>query len=228
VHELLRRSAAHVVVVDLDNPEFDAETRHHLERVLRLRSGTDITMTDGRGRWRSGRTGVEVTPTSDVFSEPRLMPAITIACALTKGDKPELTVQKLTEIGVDTIMWFESDRSVVQWDARKHLAVAERLGRIARSAVEQSRRCYLPTIEIGVRFDDLVARSDAALGETTGRALSLDRACVLVGPEGGWSERERATDTPLVALGDHVLRAETAAIVAGALLVNARRDKAPV
>ena len=144
---------------------------------------------------------------------------------MTKGDKPEFTVQKLTEIGVDTIVWFESDHSVVRWDQHKRSAVAARLERIVRGAVEQSRRCYLPTVEVGCSFDNLAARSDAAMGETTGRAVSLERTCVLVGPEGGWSERERSAALRLVALGDYVLRAETAAMVAGALLVNARRDK---
>ena len=71
MHVALRRSTAHVVVADVDLPELDAESRHHLERVLRLRPGTEITVTDGAGQWRTCITGANLATTSAVFVEPR-------------------------------------------------------------------------------------------------------------------------------------------------------------
>src|SRR4029078_8429780 len=130
------------------------DDRHHLERVLRLRAGDELTVADGAGRWRSCRFGRVVDPTGDVAVEAQLAPAITIAFALTKGERPEWTVQKLTEVGVDRIVPFVADRSVLRGDAAKPARNAERLRRVARDAPMESRRTFRPPIEDVTGFAD--------------------------------------------------------------------------
>ncbi|MEN3273743.1 MAG: rRNA (uracil1498-N3)-methyltransferase [Actinomycetota bacterium] len=209
-----------VFVTDVEAPTLDDNDRHHLERVVRVRLGDAVVISDGRGRWRDGvlRADGVVEPTGDVQSTPTPAPSITIAFALTKGERPELAVQKLTELGVDRIVPFAADRSVVRWDearAESHLA---RLRRVAREAAMQCRRPWLPVVDEVADFATASQLPGAALADPSGSPPSLEHPTVLVGPEGGWSDDERARGLATVALGTHVLRAETAAITAAALL----------
>jgi 16S rRNA (uracil1498-N3)-methyltransferase len=117
---------------------------------------------------------------------------------------------------------FMADRSVVRWDEDKSVRNHTRLVTVAREAAMQSRRSWLPAVEPVAVFDDLARRAGAALAERGGRPPTLARPMLLVGPEGGWSERERGAGLPAVGLGPTVLRAETAAIVAGVALCGLR------
>ena len=213
---------AHVFVGDLDALELADDDHHHLARVLRLRPGDELTASDGAGRWRLCRFGTPLEPTGAIESDDAPQPELTVAFALVKGERPEWVVQKLTEIGVDRIVPFAADRSVVQWDDDKAARNHARLRTVAREAAMQSRRSWLPTVEAIAPFDDVARRAGAALTERGGRPPTLAHPVLLVGPEGGWSERERAAGLPTVALGPTVLRAETAAIVAGAALSGLR------
>src|SRR6185436_10016783 len=85
--------------------------------------------------------------TGDLAQEPALAPRLAVAFALTKGDKPELVVQKLTELGVDRIVPVLAERSVSRPDSDRAAGVAERWRRIAREAARQCRRATLPAIE---------------------------------------------------------------------------------
>ena len=212
-------AAPHVLVDDVEAPVLSDDARHHLDRVRRLRDGDALTVTDGRGAWRAARFRgrAEVDPDGSVITVPAPAPEVTVAFALTKSDKPDLVVQKLTELGVDRIVPFRADRSVVRWDETKAARQHERLVAIARSACEQSHRCWLPVVEPVTDVADLAARGAVRLDRGP-VGVSLDRPVVAVGPEGGWSDRERAALPDAAGLGPHVLRAETAAITAGALL----------
>ena len=86
----------------------------------------------------------------------------------------------------------------------------------------QSRRSRLPEIRVGVPVAEAAAGAGAVLAHPGGDPPSLERPVVLVGPEGGWSDAELAGPAPLCSLGPTVLRAETAAVVAGTLLASAR------
>lgn len=213
-------------VDDVGRPELALADRHHLERVLRLRQGDEITVSDGAGSWRLSRLGPRgsLEPAGEARVEPRPEPTIAIAFALTKGERPEWTVQKLTEVGVDRIIPFVAERSVVNWDGDKAATHSERFRRIAREAASQCRRVWLPHVDDVARFQDLVARPGAALADAGGRPPSLEHSLLLTGPEGGWSEGELAAagGLPRVVLGPHVLRAETAALAAGTLLCGLR------
>lgn len=213
----------HVFVDDVERPRLDEGDRHHLERALRVRPGDTFTVSDGRGRWRLCRLGAAgPEPVGEVVEVAAPAPALTVAFALTKGQRPELTVQKLTELGLDRIVPFAAARSVVRWDADRSERHVERLGRVAREAAMQCRRVHLPEIAGVVDFPAAAAIPGAVLADRGGRALGAGDTAVLVGPEGGWDEGERACGLPAVDLGPHVLRAETAAIAAGTLLAALR------
>ena len=213
----------HVFVDDVGAPVLADDDRHHIERVLRTRIGEEVTVADGSGGWRrcvlAGAGRLE--PVAEPEHLQRPSPALSIAFAITKGDKPELTVQKLTELGVDRIVPFTAARSVARWDgdrAERHL---DRLRRVAREAAMQSRRAWLPVIDDVVTFAAAAQMPGAALADAGGPPPTLVHPVVLIGPEGGWADDERA-GRPVVGLGDHVLRAETAAIAAATLLTAIR------
>ena len=220
-----RSAAAQVLVADLAEPELDRDAAHHLGRVLRLRAGDEVCATDGAGGWRSctfdGAASLE--PRAEVEQAPAPTSPVTVGFALVKGAKPEMVVQKLTELGVDRIVVFAARRSVVRWDDERSAKHLERLARVAAEACAQSRRLWLPSVEVGQLADLL--RDGAVAADAGGRALRAGDRAVVVGPEGGWDDDELrdadGTDAR-VALGEHVLRAETAAITAGALLTTLR------
>jgi len=216
---------AFAFVEDLDAPELAPADRHHLDRVLRLRPGAEIVVGDGAGRWRRARFGDPITVDGDVVVEDRPRPVLTVAFAVIKGDRPEWVVQKLTELGIDTIAPFVAERSVVRWEAPRAARQLERFRAVARGAAMQCRRAWLPSVSPVTGFDAVAALPGAVLAERGGAALGPDHHVVLVGPEGGWSPDERSRGLPAVRLGDHVLRAETAAIAAGVLLAAIRAGR---
>ncbi|MCU4187313.1 16S rRNA (uracil(1498)-N(3))-methyltransferase [Acidiferrimicrobium sp. IK] len=242
-----------------DDVALEPADAHHLGRVLRLRSGEPVVASDGRGSWRqcvyAPPGGLDAT--GPVVSENPPAPAIAVGFVPTKGDRPEWTVQKLTELGVDRIVIVSSGRSVVRWDgerAARHLA---KLREVARQAAMQSRRVWLPIVEGVAGFADLAAgswpagsspagsgsavlpaavavagggghRTAWSLAAPGGEAPALGSAAcgaavgILVGPEGGWTPEEESVGLRKVGLGELVLRAETAALAAGALLAGLR------
>lgn len=216
------RALPFAFVDDLEAPELDDGERHHLERVRRLRAGDALTVGDGRGSFRLVRFGPVLDVAGPVQHAPREAPAITIAFALTKVGKSELAVEKLTELNVDVIAPFVAERTIVRWDDAKAARNVERWRVIAREAAAQAHRPWLPTVADVVTFADVAALPGASLADPDGEPPSLEHAVVLVGPEGGWAAEELAAATHRTRLARTVLRAETAAVVAGALLVALR------
>ncbi|MEM9465611.1 MAG: RsmE family RNA methyltransferase [Actinomycetota bacterium] len=212
-----------MLVESVDVPVVDGDDRHHLDRVLRLRDGDPLTVGDGAGRWRRCRWGASVEPVGDIVTVDPPTPRLGVAFALIKGGRPELVVQKLVELGIDDIRPFTAARSVVRWDDTKAAKNHVRLERVAREAVMQCRRVWIPIIHPPVGFAEVAALPGSARADRDGSAPTSTHTTVLVGPEGGWTDEERAVDLPVVGLSNAVLRAETAAIAAGALLA-ARRD----
>ena len=209
-------------------PVLEEDDRHHLERVLRLRDGDIVTVADGGGGWRRCTLGAggRLDPDGEVVHEPAPAPLVTVAFALTKGERPELAVQKLTELGVDRIVVFPAARSVARWDADRAVRHLERLRRVARGAAVQSRRARLPEVSDLGSLPSLLEEQGAAIADPGGDPPSLALPMIVVGPEGGFTAEERALARATVRLGPHVLRAETAAMAAGALLVALREGVA--
>ena len=218
-----------VFVADLHAPVLTTEDEHHLGRVLRLRAGDALVVGDGAGRWRPATFGPSLEPTGAVEQALPPSPPIGVAFGLTKGDKPELVVQKLTELGVDRIVPFRAARSVVQWDEAKADKATLRWRAVARAAAMQCHRPWLPQVDPVTELAVVLAERGVALADRGGRPLGLDTPVVVVGPEGGWAPEERATAARLgvasVVVGDHVLRAETAAVTVAALLAALRAGR---
>jgi 16S rRNA (uracil1498-N3)-methyltransferase len=217
VNPALRSSAAHLFVPSVDAPDPSQDDVHHLFRVLRLRDGEVVTVSDGAGGWRStvARAGTLVVD-GEVHREPPPQPC-RIAAAIPKGDRAEWMVQKLTEVGATDIVLLHCARNVVRWEGERGAKQLARLQRVAREAASQSRRVWLPAVRGPVPFAEAAGWSGAVLAEPDGDAQLGDDVgadLVLVGPEGGFSADELAAPIAHVRLLPNVLRVETAAVVA--------------
>lgn len=236
--DALRNSVAHVFVDHLDTPVLSDNDEHHLSRVLRLRDGESVTASDGRGGWRScvWADGT-LRASGDVVTVAAPAQRIGVAFVPVKGDRNEWSVQKLTEIGVDDIILLAPTRhSVVRWsDADKQL---RKLRVVAREAAMQSRRVWLPAVSGLVTLADALAMPGAAVADPAASLAAPGAApaspatpnlaspvLIVVGPEGGFDDDEIPANVPRVSLGDTILRAETATLVAATLLA-ARRSAA--
>jgi 16S rRNA (uracil1498-N3)-methyltransferase len=239
-------AAAQVFVDDPAHPVLSPDDAHHLGRVLRLRAGEEVVVSDGAGHWartrwagggeERGAKGVHGAlvalcdgdgPGGDgsVQFEEAPSPALTVAFAPTKGERPEWVVQKLTELGIDRVVPLVSERSVVRWSGARGQGAVARLRRVAREAAGQCRRVWLPEITDVVRFDalgGLGSPGEVGLAQLSGDRLRATQLVVAVGPEGGWSADELGSGLPTVGFGLSVLRAETAAVTAAALMVSLR------
>jgi 16S rRNA (uracil1498-N3)-methyltransferase len=228
-------ASAQAFVDDVANPSLGSDDVHHFGRVLRLRAGEEVIISDGAGHWaralwQSGALEAQRDATGpggdgSVQFEPQPAPALTVAFAPTKGERPEWVVQKLTELGLDRIVPLVSERSVVRWSGNRGHGAVERLRRVAREAAAQCRRVWLPEVGDVVTFAELAGLGGAGqvvLAQLSGDRPSVTQRVVAVGPEGGWSGDELGSGLPTVGFGLSVLRAETAAVTAGALMVSLR------
>jgi 16S rRNA (uracil1498-N3)-methyltransferase len=230
------RAAAQVFVASLDTLELAPEDAHHLGSVLRLRPGEHVVAADGAGGWRlctvavappprgRGRPAVELKASGEITRAERPAPALTVAFALVKGDRPDWAVQKLTELGVDRIVPLLAGRGVVRPSGEAASARSARLRRVAREAAMQCRRLFLPEVAELTPLAELLATpaGGVAVADAGGVSPSLEWPTVVVGPEGGFEDGEIPPELPRVRLGPHVLRTETAAVTAGALLAALR------
>jgi 16S rRNA (uracil1498-N3)-methyltransferase len=231
-------ATAHVLVTALDDEvTVEGDDGHHLARVRRVRPGESLTAADGLGTWRPYEVAavegaaLELRACGDPRVEPELTPRLEVAFALTKAAKPETVVQQLTELGVDRIRPVRARRSVVRWDASRAEAALARLRRVAREAAAQSRRARLPVVDAPAELASLSGLPGLVLGDASvvGQGApewpSGGTWVVVVGPEGGL-EADEITQLGVVsrlAVGPHVLRAETAAVSAAAALAISRR-----
>ncbi|MCP5031227.1 MAG: 16S rRNA (uracil(1498)-N(3))-methyltransferase [Actinomycetia bacterium] len=211
-----------VFVDDLDTPELHPDDLHHFQRVLRLEPGQEITLGDGTGRWCRAEFGAMPIPTGPIASVTAPTSTVIVGFVPVKGTRPEWVVQKLTELGVDEIVPLVSTRSVVRWDQGRQDRQVQRMAMSARQACLQCRRPTLPRLGPVLGLAEfVVAHQGAVLADPGGRAPEAGDRAIAIGPEGGFTAEE-ATLAPLVALPGHVLRAETAALVAGTVLCGLR------
>jgi len=220
--------------------ELHGEDARHLTRVLRAEAGQRYEISDNQSAYlaeiaesRGDRVVFRIIEPIESVSLPLLL---TLCVALIKFDRFEWMLEKATELGVDRVLPIESARCEKGLlDASRKRA--ERWTRVARESSQQSRRVRSPEILPAVKFDrGLVIDADHRyfLEETTAPPLlqrlpdhrvPSDNVALLVGPEGGWidSERQAAATAgwKAASLGPLILRAETAAIAAIAVLANA-------
>ncbi|MFW6074160.1 MAG: RsmE family RNA methyltransferase [Chloroflexota bacterium] len=211
--------------------ELSEDQTRQIRRVLRARVGDSIAVFDGSGaEGQATITDLDGTQAGyriDVVSRPKREPQleITVGLALIKGDRFELGLQKLTEVGVRSIVPIVADRSVVAWqDQDVWERRSARLNRIIVEAAEQSERVTLPDLHSPVPLESFLQSHEviAMVERLNARPLTSievgDHVALAIGPEGGWSERERELINDSAAatatLGSLIMRAETAAIVA--------------
>ncbi len=190
--------------------ELTPEKRRHLERVLRLSSGAELTYTDGAGC--SGEGVLEAGRVIRGQESFRERPSnLTLAVAPPRSTaRARFVVEKLSELGVARLLWIETERSAgspPRLEKSRSWSIA---------ALEQSLGAWLP--EIGdARLADVenVWLADQG-GKPWPRGGFEANDVVAIGPEGGWTDREKA-DHNLVSLGKPIFRVETAAVVAAVL-----------
>jgi len=222
--------------------ELTGDEAHHAVAVRRMRVGEAVVLTDGRGRRATGEvadTGKRrlLVKVTEVAEQPEPTPAITVVQAIPKGDRGELAVEVLTEVGVATLVPWAASRSVAVWKGERAAKSLARWRSTAREAAKQARRSWFPQVTemagtAGVL--DLVAAADLAVvlhEEATGPlppAPATGNVLVVVGPEGGVSPEELdalvAAGAVPVRLGTEVLRTSTAGLAAvSALLAGTAR-----
>lgn len=219
----------------------EGDEAEHLTRVLRAEPGQQFEICDGARLYlgeiiEARRRSVRFRIVNELeVAEPAVR--IVLLLSLIKFERFEWAVEKATELGVETIIPVQADRSEKGLELAA-LKRVERWRKIARAAGQQSRRVHLPAILPPVSLREALAdpaQNRFYLEETPGCPLLLQAAlalperkpgakvAALVGPEGGWTDRERAhlADWTPVSMGPQILRAETAAVAAVAALAQA-------
>lgn len=230
----------------------------HLRDSLRVGKGETISIFNGRGSeflatvLDIGRREVLIQVTEAVKAVPESPLKLTLILGLTKGAKPELVLQKATELGVSTIIFYEAVRSVKRHDSdgSKLEKKQDRFRRVTIEALKQSGRSVLPEVSLYDGVDTLLESLDINVGVKValhcdtgkGRDTALDtvilkdvlndflgnRVCALIGPEGGLSDEElsklRDAGFTIASAGPRVMRAETAAIAIASIIQYACGD----
>ena len=215
----------------------DGDEGRHAVVVRRIRVGEEIVLTDGAGTAAT----CEVTATSratltarvsSVSVAPREEPTVTVVQAIPKGDRGELAVEVLTEVGVDRIVPWAADRCVAVWRGERAAKSRAKWQATAREAAKQARRAWFPTVAAmasTAEVAELLAAADLAvvLHEEASASLAglpvagAGSVVVVVGPEGGLTDAELDAFRPahVVRLGTSVLRTSTAGVAAVAALL---------
>lgn len=219
----------------------DGEEGRHAGRVRRAQPAEQLLVGDGRGTVchcqvvavLADRVQLQVIQVV-VIEAPQ--PSVTVVQALAKGDRAELAVELLTELGADTVIPWQADRSVSRWHDERASKGQQRWQRTARESAKQSRRAWVPVVEPLVDAGAVALRlRRAALAilldsDPQQPTISIDalpvpgsgEVVMVVGPEGGISTAERLAFTDAgalpVRLGSPVLRTSTAGAAALAAL----------
>lgn len=219
--------------------EVTGDEAHHAVAVRRLRVGEPVVLTDGEGAWAAGEiieTGKRQLSVSvqKVSREERPTPSIAVVQALPKGERGELAVAVLTEVGVETVVPWAASRSVAVWRGERAEKSLARWRATAREAAKQARRSWFPTVAPLESTVDVAARlaaadlavvlhEDATLPLASLEVPNEGTIAIVVGPEGGVTAEElsvfEAAGATSVRLGAEVLRTSTAGVAAVAALL---------
>ncbi|MGV8909108.1 MAG: 16S rRNA (uracil(1498)-N(3))-methyltransferase [Propionicimonas sp.] len=231
-------------LADLDSPEvgqlvaLTGEEARHAATVRRLRVGEVILISDGNGTAVRGpvatadKTGLSIS-VEEVLRTPASPVRYVAVLALPKGDRAELTVEMLTELGIDEIVPWQAERSTVRWAPDRTERGLTRWRAVAREAATQCRRFRVPTVAMPMTTAELalrIAQTDLTVvldGTATAGLGDFDvpasgEVMFIIGPEGGLTEDELSTFTAAggraATISDAVLRTSTAGVVALAQL----------
>lgn len=231
---------------------FTGRQAHQIRNVLRMKSGDHVIVLDNTGceytviLTKVGRQNVvgEIVSKQQVQAEPRTQ--ITLYQSLLAREKFEWVLQKCTEVGVTSFVPMVTERSIVR---RTDAITSHKLSRwrdIITEAAEQSGRGRIPQLDAPVDFVDAVCRlsdfdrclisSPAATGSSIREILQTGgtepvAVALFIGPEGGFTDKEvqlaEANSIKPVSLGSRILRTETAAVVASAVILYEQGELAP-
>ncbi|SDN43757.1 16S rRNA (uracil(1498)-N(3))-methyltransferase [Alkalicoccus daliensis] len=223
---------------------FSEETTKHISRVMRMKAGARLIVCNEHGACFTAELTEEEPLSAKIIEEEKdikeLPVQVTIAQGLPKGDKLEYVIQKGTELGAASFLPFTAARSIVKFDDKKAAKKIERWQKIAQEASEQAHRSRVPLVKTPVNFSSLCKEAEkfdhiiaayeesAKIGEKTLFNQTLqsmsagDKILVIIGPEGGLSEKEAASleehQAMLCSFGPRILRTETAPLYALAAL----------
>jgi 16S rRNA (uracil1498-N3)-methyltransferase len=227
-----------------DTVRVEGDEAHHAVAVRRLRLGEGVVLTDGAGTTVTGTVAAtgkrELTVEAvEVVAVRPPDPSLTVVQALPKGDRGELAVEVLTEVGVATVVPWAAARSVAVWRGERATKSLARWRSTAHEAAKQSRRAWFPdVVELATTADvvGLLSAADVAVVLHEAAELPLSEVSVpstgsvvvVVGPEGGLTDEELAAFAGVgahgVRLGAEVLRTSTAGVAAvSALLARSPR-----
>jgi 16S rRNA (uracil1498-N3)-methyltransferase len=218
----------------------DPEESHHLIGVRRARAGDTVVVLNGCGVEASGILALEgkraVVEIQNVLRADTIRPIVTVACALTKCGSFEDIFQRAVELGMTRFVPLKTERGVVDFDDKRAEKKQEKWRRCGMESLKQCERLWLPEVEAAIGLADFLATAGAmipwflqergtdlrTLGDIAAESSGSDVA-IIVGPEGGWSEAEKAlairAGAHPVSLGTQaVLRTETAWLAALAVL----------
>ncbi|GAA4998055.1 16S rRNA (uracil(1498)-N(3))-methyltransferase [Kitasatospora paranensis] len=236
VESALLAGAAPGAVLRLDGPE-----GRHAAAVKRLAPGEAVTLADGLGHGVDGtvsavhgKDALDIAVVA-VREEPAPAPRITVVQALPKGDRGEVAVETMTEVGVDAVIPWAASRCITQWKGERGAKALAKWRATAREAGKQSRRLRFPEIHdlvttrqllplLGAAALAAVLHEDGAAPLAAAPLPDSGDIVLVVGPEGGVSPEELAAFAGAGALpyrlGPSVLRTSTAGVAAGALLLG--------
>lgn len=223
-----------------DQVTVDGAEGRHAAVVRRIREGETVDLSDGRGlRARCTVTAVGrdhiVCAVVERREEPAPRPRLTVVQALPKGDRGELAVEMMTEVGADAVVPWAAERCVTRWKGDRAAKALAKWRATAREAAKQARRARLPEV---ADLADRTAVVELLAGADLGVVLHEDGASrlsqlelpvgqdagvvVVVGPEGGFSDAELevfdAAGAVRALLGPSVLRTSTAGVAALSVL----------
>ncbi|MFJ6214635.1 16S rRNA (uracil(1498)-N(3))-methyltransferase [Streptomyces sp. NPDC092296] len=224
-----------------DLVRLDGAEGRHAAAVKRLAVGEAVVLTDGRGTGAygtvaqlHGKDALDVA-VAELRREPEARPRITVVQALPKGDRGELAVETMTEVGVDAVVPWAASRCITQWKGERGQKALAKWRATAREAGKQSRRLRFPEVHDLMTTRQVAALlADAALPAVLHEEGAAPLAAaplpdggpivLVVGPEGGVSPEELAAFAAVGAgpyrLGASVLRTSTAGVAAAALLLG--------
>lgn len=219
----------------------DGDEGYHAATVQRIQVGESVLLADGEGRLAHGNV-VDVPAKDQVLVEvvaitvaPPPQPRVLVVQAIPKGDRGELAVEMLTEVGVDVVIPWAAQRCVAQWKGDKEDKGVAKWRTAAREAAKQSRRPRTPQITNLASTKDvirLISETQHAWvlhedGDVRLSGISVPiqgDLLLVVGPEGGVSSEELEAfsnaGAQVVRLGPTVLRTSTAGTVAAGIVMS--------
>ncbi|HTV48760.1 MAG TPA: 16S rRNA (uracil(1498)-N(3))-methyltransferase [Phycisphaerae bacterium] len=225
---------------------------HHALHVLRMQNGDDLVVFDGAGKWAEAKLLLRHKEAycrieGPIQQDPLPSPRITLACAIPKADRAQTLVEQISQIGATRLIWLDCRFSVVRPGAE-----GGKMNKWRRLAVESAKQCgrswlldiqppqnLPPVLEMALMEKAKIFWADPQADQLLlsaaqeHKSSNVQSIFILIGPEGGWSEEESQSLSALskdgrvipVKLGDNILRIETAALAATAIVAQVFNHK---